>query len=145
MDKKYKNLILISLFRTFFVLMGCYCYIQYDVLKTALNKENPIEYSIKLVKKRHSGGSYCGLMQIEYNEKEYEVEISRTNLANLKNNKEIPILHYEEEKDIVFSEYQVNAFRNGAIVLGSLLLVTLIPFGKISGSVINYLNKRVSL
>ena len=129
-NKKHKNLIILSLVRTVLVLVICYFYFRYDELNTIQNKENSIEYSIKSAKKIHSGSSSYGLMQIEYNKKGYEVEISRTTLANLKNNQEIPILYYEEERDIVFSKYKIIVHRNCAIVFGFFLLLTVIPWRK---------------
>lgn len=132
MDKKHKNLIIVSLVRTVSVLIVCYCYFRYDDLNTIWNKENPIEYSIKSAEKKSSPPTHYGLVRIEYNQKEYELEILYKAFVKLKNNKEMPILYYEEERNIVFSELQIILFRNWAIVAGIVFLITFIPFGKIS-------------
>jgi hypothetical protein len=129
-----KNLALLVLLRVVLVLILCYCSLFYYELNHISKTEKPIEYSIKSAE-RISGGknrrSY-GLIRIEYNEKDYKVEIQLEEYYKYVNKNKKPALYYSQKRDIVFAQRRINQFRAWAIISGIILLVSCIPFDRIS-------------
>jgi hypothetical protein len=131
LNPQIKNLILLSLLRIVSISLLGYCYFRYYEYNLIAKEENPIEYSISSAKKGVSGKSTYGLIQIEFDQKEYELQIQKEEYYDYVNRSKNPILYFSKKRDMVFGQRNIKQFQAAAIIGGLTFLLSFIPLKKI--------------
>lgn len=131
-QNKTTKIILIILLRLISVLTLIYFAMQYYDLKYIIENVKPVGYSIISTEEINRPKSHFALMQINFKEKKYKVEVPIKDYYKSINKKEQPELYYYKKRDIVFSKMLLNQYKAWSIVSGIVLLVSFIPFEKIS-------------
>jgi hypothetical protein len=106
-----------------FTCIICYFLLVYFTCQKELNRNTPIDYTIK-EKKEHKGRGSSYTMSVLYKQKLYEVTITSRTFENVDNDK-LPILFYNPTMDIVFEKWKLTQAKR-AIGISSIMILLVV-------------------